>query len=201
MDTENIFSRAGSARSNAENISSNDISTIKLLLEKEAEVCGSLKIIPCVNLQDNLRLYIESFGEPSICNHKNYSKYMWHTHPYTSKKYPGSHDLLKVLKKTSGGIFPYSCLVFSSWGIWEYAGLKEILDIDSSNNVMTFINNTFKPLYFLSEKGRGLLNRVILDSINKSIETLMFNLHIKISFTPWNLVENIYYLKYPEGYI
>jgi len=137
--------------------------------------------------------------EKGMCKPVVFSEYIWHTHPYGSKSYPSSTDILKVIKKKND----VKCsLIFTPWGIWEIAGYKKFnLTQDKKERQTEYINAKFSKLYFSTEKGKAKnLTDENLESIYKLLDELSshflhYNLHIY--FTPWKNIKSAKYtLKY-----
>ncbi len=168
-----------------------DNSSIKLVHEflgLNHEVCGF--IVPYKNklqaIIDDKAKYNTS-GYRKYCQLHKYQKYIWHTHPYSSKAYPSLEDIEKTIKHQIIRIQ----LIFTRWGIWEMAARNaHILDNKVRDNI-DLINN---ELYFGTEKGRitSPSLRHIID-YNYSLNKILGKYGFKIRFTPWNEVQTPHY--------
>jgi len=170
------------------------------------EVCGSLRR----EGGDSLVLYVEAYGEEGYrktCRLGRFSRHIWHTHPYNSKGYPSSEDVIQVVKKHTKVIHdndPVSSVVFTRWGIWEISSVNK-LPINFEDRTYRFLEYNLSRvghiLYFASNKGRA--TQPPLDMIERYISnvkkiTEKVGINLKIAFTEWNL-ESPYVLRFDSG--
>jgi len=185
-------------------ISYDDLEVVFELLEKEVEMCGFL-----LETQSNaLQLYVDNIGEfkngIGLCQHSEYTKYIWHTHPYTTKPYPSAEDVIKVLKYRQSG-YPEESLIFSSWGVWELCASSKIkLDDVWLQYLLNITKEAFGSIYHITEKGSKPLNSRSLEFIQNVIDGLQYNINrrhdfgFQMSFTPWKQIQSnrSYFLRF-----
>lgn len=94
------------------------------------EICG------CAIEYDNKFLLYREYndGEQGNCYYTNKYNIIWHTHPYTSKQYPSSTDLLKVIKYEHTISF-----IFCIFGLWTIK-----FEEQRNNTVIDNITKKFK---------------------------------------------------------
>jgi len=173
-----------------------------LLLKREKETCGFL--LPLYDLEKaQLVIDPQHKGEKGMCLLSKYSTMIWHTHPYVSKAYLGSEDVLAVIKKHKNNMgYPKISVIFTCWGVWELSGEKQELTKEQISFVKEVVNEGMKKVYFSSEKGRGNLNldllkllmvktKEILENVNENL-----NCNLKIGFTPWEGLKEGYKMKF-----
>lgn len=157
------------------------------VLKYDFEICGNLR----VSKPGDKRLMVVNhskgdktpFGVRKSCNYKEYSTFIFHTHPYSSYSYPSFEDINKVSKhpkiKTS--------VLATLWGIWQISRLpenkerkeidkKEISDILYSIGSKT-VNKSFKErkssVKSLELETHDIVMKTIIDylpDLNKILE-------------------------------
>lgn len=146
---------------------------LKIFLDLDVEICGFII---------GKEFYIDNVGNSNdsrrSCKHKYYLSQIFHTHPYTSKAYPSTEDIIKVLKNDK----IYLSYVITSWGIYGiYFSFKE-KDKNTLNILSKEITKINDDLYFKTDKGRGKFNEDKILSYIKELESLLRNYQARIIF-------------------
>lgn len=169
-------------------ISKDSLEKVKLLLEKDTEDCGYIEDSKIIS-------DIKEAGKKS-CIQNIYKEYIWHTHPKYNIGYPSGEDIVKILKFRNLNI-PKTSLIFTSWGIWEISAENKIkLSQKNISEIIESVNKFYNHLYPISERGRIFNPNILEDivNINKKICNYFKVFLLKISFTPWQVIGNVYIL-------
>lgn len=144
-------------------INSKDINEIVKLLGDKVEYCGLFENVNGILyiIKDQTTKGIVTEGRPK-CFYKNYGKFIWHTHPNTSKFYPSVEDILKLLKHDQ----IYYSYIFTRYGYWIMYFKGSYNDINNPN-LVKYINNVNTKMYFKTMKGREYNEESIKYYINK----------------------------------
>jgi len=175
-------------------LNENLLQTIKSFLNLDFEVCGSIKdhesssgskIILEIHSQYKEKVKEEDIGK-SHCYHLNYSKYIFHTHPYYSKSYPSSTDIIKVMNNS----IIISSLIFTKWGIWEIYSAKKMKFNDiQKEETKEILNKFLKGIYENTEGGRtNVVNYELIEGYIKKIEFFYKKFGLEINLTPWSRI-------------
>jgi hypothetical protein len=188
-------------------ISKSDIQTIKnVILDKESEACGYLLIEEEKGKdKEKLILFLESYGEKNTCTHKEYTQYIWHTHPKSENGYPSYQDVVDMLRFHKINYkynYPICSIIFTTWGIWEINS-REKFDLGTEWRV--YLNDIVEKqghdLFFKDKEGKrtnGIKEyiRNIEDTINKNKFLNIKNKElIKITFAEWPKGDGNYCLR------
>ena len=171
-------------------LTNNVINQLKRLLKYPVEVCGIIK-------DDNVIVdnHGTKIGKRQVCYFKRYSKYIFHTHPLSSKSYPSAEDILKIVKHKR---IHYS-IISTNWGIWILHSTKKVVLSDKWIERLKYtLNNILTPLYYKTEKGRGdykndydlLISKVIRNIKNELNKRSNIRTGIEIYFQPWKKEKN-----------
>ena len=112
--------------------------TVQDLLQKNFEVCGNFKVINGIGDKKYLQIDTDKTTDVSskvsktknkpfrhFCQHKVYSKHIWHTHPTVAKPYPSAEDILKIVKTRQNRDHLHTSVIFTDWGIWVLCSVKK----------------------------------------------------------------------------
>lgn len=155
---------------------------IDTLLNLEIEACGVIMKKDCS--EHDWRLFLDNVGKKTgrpSCVFKRYSKYIWHTHPRSSKGYPSAEDIAKTLKHSD----IHTQFIFTDWGIWELYSRKHS---QPNERIIKAINAEANALYNVTNRGR-VLTKSNRHALNSYIEALTYNLRkheFQITFIGWN---------------
>ena len=175
----------------------------RLIFDSQEEVCGNFltkeevrrsKIEIKQEEQEDLNIYISSVGTEHSCEHKFYSKYIWHTHPDIGKAYPSPTDFMKVLRNN------ITSFVFTSWGIWElYADKPKTIDAITRHKLETkYLKPIGNKIYEYTERGRSISLTSeqhhsithFSDKLVKLFNSLGYGIHV--NFTEWKDIDGDY---------
>lgn len=160
-------------------ISVNDTNKVKELLNLIVEVCGILQL----SNGNKMNIFFDNIGNIEgirTCSYLRYSKYIWHTHPKSSKGYPSAEDIAKTLKHSD----IHEQILFTSWGVWElYASNNK----KPSEVTVEKIRKDGDNLYNKTTRGRVLTTDNISSvySYIARLEHKLSSYGLKIVFTPW----------------
>lgn len=172
-----------------------------LVFDSQEEVCGNFltkeeitrnKIEINYEEQEDLNIYVSRVGTEDSCEHKFYSKYIWHTHPSIGKAYPSPTDFMKVLKNN------VISFVFTSWGIWElYSDKPNTINADTRRKLETkYLKPIGDKIYKHTERGRSITLTVnqsyaithLSNELIKIFNSLGYGIHV--NFTEWKNIYN-----------
>lgn len=181
---------------NNKKICKEDIQKFHKLLSNKTEICGNLILHNNCLISDEKNEVIgyeisESVG---TCNHKTYTKYIFHTHPLHTKSYPSREDIINVLKHNE---IEYS-IIFTRWGIWNIWCSEKIRD-GLAKKYQKFIETKEFDIYKLDKTQKEFTENHV-KIINNYIEILEKRFHkykLLISFSEWNLEQSY---ENPEGF-
>jgi len=171
-------------------IDSTDIETARQWLVLNDERCGYL-----VPLGENCVVLTEA-GTPGVRNRRRmcistppYQKYIWHTHPLTSKSYPSAEDIIKVIKsRTIDSVL--DSVIFTRWGLWEMsAASKGTISQSLFEELKENLKIQADGLWHLTQRGRGDLTTDTLPIIHSYINAVEYSLNdwkYRMSFTGWD---------------
>lgn len=186
-------------------IHSKDIELIrKEIINNDKEACGYLLTQDEFEIKKphpkELIFYLESYGEKNMSQVKEYTKYIWHTHPEGENGYPSYQDVVNMLKFHSNNFKnnnPICSVIFSTWGIWEINS-REKFQLDDAWT--EYLNETVKQagdtLFDADKKNNR--QQGIKDYIKK-IETTINTDNflnkaktdlIRLTFTPWSNIRD-----------
>lgn len=119
-----------------------------------------------------------------------YTKYMWHTHPHTSKSYPSSEDIVRILGIHKDNVCE---IIFTSWGIWKlFCNYKKELSERKKNFLLHEIQKILDVIYYSTEKGKILTEygKIVIQACNASLIFLInlfpqFKGSFSIDFIEW----------------
>lgn len=177
-------------------LNENLLQVVKSFLNLEFEVCGSIKdhesssgnkIILEIHSQYKEKTKEED-NDRSHCYHLNYSKYIFHTHPYYSKSYPSASDIIKVLNNS----VIISSLIFTKWGIWEiYSDKKMKFSESQKTETKEILNKFLKDIYEKTDGGRAdVVNYDLIEGYIKKMEFFYKKFGLEINLTPWSRIVN-----------
>jgi hypothetical protein len=176
----------------------------KLILDKDYESCGIL----LEKFDHKLKLFIDNYGlsysptHRASCMLKRYSRYIWHTHPHTSKAYPSWEDIITVIKhhnindKNSNTKFwPEVSLIFTFWGIWDVRCKNKTKMTEKYQKYIEQVHNYCVKKLYKETKGRQAIDSTDLpdefsNCINRKLES--FSPFFQLKFTPWKDIKNDY---------
>jgi hypothetical protein len=179
-------------------ISTDDIYWIKYFISLNTEACGNLILFDnrASLYLDNVSEYKEGERPSCIVPSKNRKGFYWHTHPYSSKGYPSTEDILKCLKDV--GTYHF---LFSKWGIWCMITLNKIaINKEIIKDLLSKYNDN---LYHITDKGRYEVDteeklKNILEYKEK-VEKYLNKFDIKISFEPWISINSKSYYTFGDS--
>jgi len=184
-------SNSSKLRSSPYYISTDNLESIYAELEdRDYEICGFLK-------SNRENKYLELDEQENIstdftrksCQTRKY-KMIYHTHPLSSKSYPSSEDIFKIVK-LKNKIIKIS-VIFTRWGIWElYCNKKsDIITDNIKHNVKQQLTNIYHQQNGAREelRSKSLLNKAI-----NNINMILSEYDFKMYFSEWNF-ENDYKL-------
>jgi hypothetical protein len=184
-------SNSSKLRSSPYYISTDNLEGIYAELEdRDYEICGFLK-------SNRENKYLELDEQENIstdftrksCQTKKY-KMIYHTHPLSSKSYPSSEDIFKIVK-LKNKIIKIS-VIFTRWGIWElYCNKKSDIITDKiKHNVKQQLTSIYHQQNGAREelRSKSLLNKAI-----NNINMILSEYDFKMYFSEWNF-ENDYKL-------
>ena len=176
-------------------ISEEDLNLIKkLIFDTEMEVCGNFltrdelkKYKIEVKEENDLNNYISHIGTVNTCQHKFYSRYIWHTHPSIEHAYPSPQDIMKVIK------YDFISFVFTSWGVWEmYSNNPKNIDTITQEKLKTkYMKPIGDKIYTYTDRGRSInlthRQSFIINDLTKQLIEKMNELgyELNIKFTEW----------------
>jgi len=142
-----------------------------ILLSLNVETCGFLEYNTAIK---QYIIVVDTFGKTGECTHSSYKRVIFHTHPYSSKFYPSTADIFKVLKHSR----IQTSVIFSSLGIWEITlpGKMQITDKETE-----YIESLNTRLYKTTNRGREYSK----EAINYYISKLMKIPHLYVQFKLW----------------
>lgn len=190
-------------------ISAEGIQIVKeLVVNLNFEACGHLlENKENAELQVYISVYGTSIGERGTCQHTEYTKYIFHTHPRKLIAYPSAEDVVTILKEHPGvgALYPVTSVIFTSWGIWEVSSAQKYrLDQNWLKFLHESVNAAAPGLFNITEEGLVLNEKRekfvdeyianVLDSINGNQRS---DFHLRMSFTPWRKIKkgSEYYLR------
>lgn len=168
-----------------------------LVLDKTIEACGILEL----QSDNSLKLIIDNYGKKNgrlNCLPKRYTKWIWHTHPLTSKSYPSWEDIATVMKRRLGKRkYPVYSLIFTHWGIWNlYCPKGSNIEDKEKRYLSQVVDYCVKPLYLATGGRRPLDSSRLPDEFSECINKKLskVNTTFRISFTPWKEVSGTGYV-------
>lgn len=171
-----------------------DLNFYKNYLGDNFEYCGNFRLLGDIYLVvDEMSIVTGTklgrqagrLVESSSCEHDHYSQFIFHTHPNTSKFYPSTADLQKILKHVS---INYS-IIFTKFGVWVLrlsaadTFEKEYIESYPVVDKLQHIGDIF---YRQTEHGRSYNPK----AVNEYISRLQTAFHpLKIRFYTWELLD------------
>ena len=170
------------------------------LLSKHVEVCGNFSEINGSGGKKYLQVVTNVLGTNKqnrttvknsktirhSCQHKVYSKYIWHTHPTVAKSYPSSEDIIKVVKsRTSKEIINVS-IIFTEWGIWVIRAVKKSQQL--SQYLKAKLKEPGNIIYNITKSSKNIAPLKHIKCYISNVEAIVeaeCNAKIKIKFHKW----------------
>lgn len=177
-------------------ISSKDIVITKKRLNNNHEYCGYLVEVPSserVKMVDSGTHGRGKDGRVMCIQKPPYQKYLWHTHPNTSKSYPSAEDIITMLKPRSNTESVLDSVIFTKWGIWELhcKNKHDVSCLDPQK-----LSNMFTDLYKATGGGRDNADKAVIVLTNQNLMLYLVEWQFEISFTSWDSGVEDYYLRY-----
>ena len=113
------------------------------------------------------------------CRYEYHNKFIWHSHPTSSKFFPSLEDILKIIKHAR---IEYS-YIFTTFGFWT---LRSIEHIEIDDSLRERIDEMLTMLYHTTSRGREYNAESVATFISK-INELLGGI-LEISFTPYSLL-------------
>lgn len=141
---------------------------------------------------------IESYAEDKVrgtCQFVgNPTQFMYHSHPLTSRSYPSTEDVLKVLKKPGKYLLS---IISTRWGIYVIKhtreSLRQKIEEQDLQKYKKMISNTLSVIGFMeNDKGykQGVYSSELkndeLNKINDVLHTIEMNTKLDVKFYKWN---------------
>lgn len=111
-------------------------------------------------------------GNALNCQHKEYSRYIWHTHSHVSKYYPSVQDITKILKRQQIEI----SFIFHKYGYWKLSALRKGNSFNEKE-----INKVLDKFYHISSRGREY-NKESIKWLKEHLEELLEDYGFNIDF-------------------
>lgn len=130
------------------------------------------------------------------CDHKNYSRILFHIHPKNIFGYPSTDDIIYLIRNKDA---ISSSVIGTKWGIWvitnnyNIKNLYNNLDIESRNLIKKIVQEQLDAINILTTDGNGG-SRILISSdyipINEIIIKIDKIMDVVIHLYPWDeLVE------------
>jgi hypothetical protein len=131
----------------------------------------------------------ETGKKRNTCQHVEYDRVIWHSHPYTAKSYPSAEDVIKIMKNNI-----YISIIFTRWGIWQLHYDKvdcSYRDIAIYEAAKTKINGYGNIIYHNTDRGDlEYLDNNALEYIKRYIDSIWYTYKIYIQFDRWEDLYN-----------
>jgi hypothetical protein len=135
-------------------IDQNDYLRIHSMTNYNTEVCGNFFIDDWNEAQIDEQIGT-SRGGRSVCRHKRYSQFIWHTHPQHGKYYPSAEDIIKIMKNNHK---IQRSWIFTTYGYWtmEYTGDHIHVNNDGSSYLYDMLLNEYPRVV----NGSGIIDEI-----------------------------------------
>ena len=128
----------------------------------------------------------------AMCSHPH-AQINYHTHPETSKAYPSSEDIVKMITYKAGAVNSSIEVIFTKWGIWQITSLKRIISSSKDRTAMkvSLDKEVLHLFYAQSDGGRALVPPPAeVRALMQNIEWYAWvkGANIKVEFRGWGAI-------------
>lgn len=122
-------------------------------------------------------------NERGVCQHKNYSNIIYHSHPTKTYSYPSNEDIIKIVRNEF--IINYS-IIATKWGIWQMSLNNDFNKLNKKYEIeiIDYVHIIFGKIYNNIRNHSILKNEI--EYINDNLKLINKELKINIEFAPWS---------------
>lgn len=161
-----------------------DLQFYKNYLIDSFEYCGNFKLMGEDSLViDRMSIVTGTKIGQKACQHLFYSRFIFHTHPYTSKFYPSLQDMQKILKQSK---IEYS-VIFTGLGIWVLKLSGSFSEELINSEKIKFTIKKANDILYSKTDGGYKFNK---QAVNEYIEILQKKFKkLQIKFYSWEEID------------